>query len=308
MRDDDLSASRWYRLTAEIELEVVDAEALRQAASAHIDAMHFVVNTERGQTQDDARAAERREVASDAVAAIGLLADPESVLDQAFIQIGSTTHWVEETERDGSAKTPVPDFASLFAPCKCNGSSCPRCDAFQLTPRSAAVLWRVLVFLADQAFDDVLAHGDTPVDHRVHWMVFDKLPLMTWKRDAIWRRQVARSFDDLAADLETGRPPLPRCLAETLLLHLAILTGEDAVEDGWAGLNGEFRSLPQHAEDFAWTVVEDFLRLDSRFRVLCSNGGAGHDDFGKLHDFYSSTWFAPSGNLQPRDPRRPFRR
>lgn len=68
MRDEDVSAPRCYRITAEIEVAVVDIEGLQQAASAYIDAMHFVVDTERGQTQDDARAAERREVASDAAA------------------------------------------------------------------------------------------------------------------------------------------------------------------------------------------------------------------------------------------------
>ena len=95
MHDEDVSAMRCHRITAEIEVVVVDVESLQEAAS--------------GKAQDNARAAERREVAGDTVAAIELLADPESVLDLDAVRIRSTTHWVEELERAG-------DGASRLSP------------------------------------------------------------------------------------------------------------------------------------------------------------------------------------------------
>lgn len=315
MRDEDVSASRCYRITAEIDLVVVDGEGLKQAALAQIEAMHYVVNTDSGQTEDDARAAERLDVAGNAAAAIELLADPESVLDHASVRICSTTHWVEELTRDDSAKAPVPDFASLFAPCSCDRSSCPRCSGFQLTARSAAVLWRTVTTLADQAFDDVLEHGDLPVGEGTTWMVFDELPRSTWEQDAVWRRQFARSLDDLAGDLEAGRAPFPRCLAEAWALRLAILYAEAAVKDDWAGLDDQFSDLPECPNDLDWMTVADFLLPDDGLLPLYTNHRAGRDGFKgdqvKKHREEKSSqaaWFVPSGGLEPRDPRRPFRR
>jgi len=53
----------------------------------------------------------------------------------------------------------IPDFAALFTACCCRKVSCSACAGFQLTPRTAAVLWSVAQILADHGYDDVEEHG-----------------------------------------------------------------------------------------------------------------------------------------------------
>ena len=54
------------------------------------------------------------------------------------------------------------------------------------------------------------------------WMILDRLPEQTWHLPAWWRRQLARAFDDLALDVEAGRLPRPRCVAEEAALVIAV--------------------------------------------------------------------------------------
>jgi hypothetical protein len=49
---------------------------------------------------------------------------------------------------------------------------------------------------ADAAYDDVGSHGDDPVTRDTGWAVFDEYPPITFRPDAVWRRQAARAFDD----------------------------------------------------------------------------------------------------------------
>jgi hypothetical protein len=106
---------------------------------------------------------------------------------------------------------PVPDFAALFAVCRCGSRSCLECAGYQLTPRTAAVLWSVGQELADHGFDDVEGHGDAEVSSEGNWLLFDRFPRITRSEDAVWRRQASRSFDDLVGDLESGHFPRPTC-------------------------------------------------------------------------------------------------
>ncbi len=68
----------------------------------------------------------------------------------------------------------------------------------------------------DQAYDDVLEHGDEPVDDTGDWAVFNEFPRITWRQNAVWRRQAARSFDDLSDDLAADSWPQPACFSGKL--------------------------------------------------------------------------------------------
>ncbi|MBY4402361.1 hypothetical protein HQO26_13665 [Rhodococcus fascians] len=46
--------------------------------------------------------------------------------------------------------------------------------------------------------------GDDPVDTTEWWYLFDRLTECTHSEPALWRRRIARSFDDLAEDLDAG--------------------------------------------------------------------------------------------------------
>jgi hypothetical protein len=56
-------------------------------------------------------------------------------------------------------------------------------------------------------YDDVAEHGDDPVTDDGTWATLSDYPRITWRQDAVWRRQAARALDDLTADLEAGRAP-----------------------------------------------------------------------------------------------------
>ena len=116
---------------------------------------------------------------------------------------------------------------------------------FQMTPRTAAVLWSVAQILADHSYDDVEEHGSDLLPDRAEWYLFDRYPRLTWSRDTAWRRRAARAYDDLAADLAAGDWPLPTCPAEELALHLILEDAPSAAEHRWAGLDeAAFGSLP----------------------------------------------------------------
>ena len=84
---------------------------------------------------------------------------------------------------------------------------------FSLTDRQRELLRIHAWVCADMAYDDIDERGDDPVDPAQWWYLFDRLPDCTYSQPAAWRRQIARSFDDLAADLGSGQLPPPRTLA-----------------------------------------------------------------------------------------------
>ena len=100
-----------------------------------------------------------------------------------------------------SAPDAFPDFTVLFAVCTCGRRDCEECEAWQLTPRTAAALWVAALVTVDDAYDDIAAYGATAVADADGWSVFDQYPPLTFRQDADWRRRAARSYDDLADDL-----------------------------------------------------------------------------------------------------------
>ncbi|MFJ5984540.1 hypothetical protein [Lentzea sp. NPDC092896] len=309
MVDDDAVAGRRFKVTAQFEVDVADPAALERAALAYIDGMVFALDEDSEQAQEQLRAAERDDVAGDSAAALSLLLDLDAVVDVEGVEVGDAEYSVEA---NGHLRPASPDFAVLFEVCACGRPSCGRCAGFQVTSRTAAVLWRMAGLLADHAYDDVAEYGDDPVTTTVQWSVFDEFPRITWRQNAIWRRQAARSFDDLAEDLAAGRVPQPSCVAEEMALHLMLSC---AAEDGGALLENDFSTLAAHTDDLDWELLREVLFQDNDILELFDPSRDGIEDPDdeqnrdlRMGDYTAPAWFTPFDGLPARDPRRPFRR
>ncbi|MFB7596239.1 hypothetical protein [Streptomyces sp. NPDC056160] len=212
-----------------------------------------------------------------------------------------------------------PDFAALFATeaPHCEDPECEddRCQ-WQLTPRTADLLYTELCVLADQAYDDSEELGDrtvVPDEQEGHWGVFSYLPKLTFAADLQWRRRFARAADDLASDLERGEWPEPTCTAEELALHLAIRDAGDRDIEGDAA--GDHGRLPNHRDDYDFDACSEVFFQDTdvlmlynaRFDGIEDPGGETNQYMG-IGDLRAAAWFEPFLNVDARDPRRGFRR
>lgn len=103
---------------------------------------------------------------------------------------------------------------------------------FWLTDRQRELLQLHACVLADLAYDDIERFGDAPVDPDPSqwWLLFSRLPVCTFAQPAAWRRHVARSFDDLAANIEAGELPRPRTMCEQLALLLILADTAESLE------------------------------------------------------------------------------
>ncbi|HZM81713.1 MAG TPA: hypothetical protein VFC19_38830 [Candidatus Limnocylindrales bacterium] len=203
-----------------------------------------------------------------------------------------------------------PDFAGLFPldQEQLNNDEEDE-DGWRLTPRTADAIYTALCVLADEAYDDVEEHQDAPVDPSDDWMVFDRLPRITWRMEAAWRRQFARAADDLSYDLERGKWPLPTCTAEEMCLHLAI---EDA---GALTESHRHQMLPEHDDDYAWDLCSELFFQDHDVLMLFDPRFDGIEDPENeinqrlgIANLRSADWFQPFNNREARDPDRRFRR
>jgi hypothetical protein len=204
---------------------------------------------------------------------------------------------------DGSGAT-LPNFATLFPIDHSEDAE------WQLTPRTADALHSALCTLADEAYDDIEEHGDQPVQPGdSDWSVFDRLPRLSWRQDAQWRRQVARAADDLTGDLEAGQWPIPRCNAEELCLHLAVEDADGFIEDR------RHVELPKHDNDYDWGMCSEVMFQDHDVLLLDEGWADGIEDPDTevnkatgIGDLRPHNWFRPFNNVEPRDPDRGFRR
>lgn len=211
-----------------------------------------------------------------------------------------------------------PDFAALFAVCTCRRWNCEDCQAWQLTPRTAAALWVAAQLTADETYDDIAEYGDTPVFAVDGWAVFDQYPPLTYGQGGEWRRRAARAFDDLAADLTAGRWPRPGCPAEEMALHLMLDRARDWWIDADAGCGirpEELAVLPGHVDDLDWDGARDALFVDHDILLLFDPGSDGIDDpdcvenrHARIGDYRPAAWFTPFTAADARDPVRGFRR
>ncbi|AHH98600.1 hypothetical protein [Kutzneria albida] len=308
---------RRLKVTAEVLVDVTDPAALKRAALQHIDELSYVVPEGEEEAHERELATERDEVRDDAAAALQAMIDPDLMVPEGKgVDVHGATYWVDHVDEHGQSLPSWPDFTSLFPMCEYGKVGCEDCASSYVIPRTAAVLWSVAGLLADHGYDDVIEHGDDPVDpENGLWSVFDEFPRITWRQDAVWRRQAARAFDDLAADLTAGNWPQLACPAEEMALHLMLEYGESAVNDGWSGLESHFAGLPEHANDLDWDLLSDVLCQDSDILSLFDASLDGIEDpddeqnrYLGMGDYTPNAWFATFDNMNPRDPRRPFRR
>jgi hypothetical protein len=209
-----------------------------------------------------------------------------------------------------------PDFAALFPVCSCGKTTCRRCGDWQLTPRMASVLWTAAQLVADDAYGDVVEHGDEPVAGSA-WAIFDLYPVLTYRQDAIWRRQAARAYDDLTEDLEAGRWPRPRCPAEELALHQCLQHLIDWEQDPEFGPIrwDELEELPAHEGDRDWGGAltglfqdHDILNLYDLDRDGIEDPDSLENQITGMGDYRPAAWFNWFGGHEPRHAARPFRR
>jgi hypothetical protein len=159
-------------------------------------------------------------------------------------------------------------------------------------------------------------HDGNPMRDEGDWPLFDRYPRITWGQDAMWRRQAARAYDDLASDLENGAWPHPTCPAEEMALHMILEDAASAVEDSWTGMDeATLTSLPGHPDDFDRDAMPGVLLQDTDILQLFDPGLDGiedpHDELNvdmAMGDYRPSAWFKAFANMEPRDERRPFRR
>jgi len=218
-----------------------------------------------------------------------------------------------------SVDSPRPDFAALFPvrECDCGREDCEICVGWQFTPHTADLLHMALEIIADEAFDDIEEHGSEPVEREDggDWLFFGRLPRITWNQDSSWRRQVARACDDLAGDIARGDWPTPRNNAEEIVLHLAIESAPDYLEEGEDAGDEEHDALPRHSDDYDWDMCSEVLFQDHDVLMLYDESLDGIEDPGtdanvylRIGDMRPGAWFEYFKNVEPRDPGREFRR
>ncbi|MFF5188772.1 hypothetical protein ACFY30_34240 [Streptomyces sp. NPDC000345] len=202
------------------------------------------------------------------------------------------------------------------------GGADPWCDDWDeeyeeevevLTARTRAVLHLALRELSDEAWQEVPALGDQPLQREAGG-VFGSLPRGTWRQDGHWRRQMARAFDDLAGDCASTVDVEPRCTGEEMALHLGIARAQDLTRNRPRLVSEAVAALPEDRRDFDWDACSDDLFQDHDVLMLFDNTLDGIEDPSNgIHqamgmvNLAPNEWFAPFDPDQGRGPDRGFR-
>ncbi|MGW1562873.1 hypothetical protein ACWCQ1_41185 [Streptomyces sp. NPDC002144] len=181
-----------------------------------------------------------------------------------------------------------------------------------LTARTRAVLQLALQQLSEQAWQEVAALGDQPVERNAGGL-FGALPRLTWHQSSTWRRQMARTFDDLAADCTSGGAVEPRCTGEEMALHLGIARAQELTRNRPRLVADTVADLPVDRADFDWDACSDLLFQDHDVLMLFDESLDGieqpdneiHQSLGMVN-LAPQEWFAAFDPDQARDPDRGF--
>ncbi|MEV6182270.1 hypothetical protein [Streptomyces sp. NPDC052015] len=183
----------------------------------------------------------------------------------------------------------------------------------ELTARTAAVLRAALDELSEQIWQDVAAVGDAPLG-RVQGRVLGSLPPITFGQDQQWRRQMARCFDDLAADLAETGTVRPLCTGEEMALHLGIDRAKSLTRNRPRLVAEIVEGLGEDSRDFDWDWCSTVLFEDHDVLMLFDASLDGIEDRGNeinqalgLANLAAADWFKPFRPRQARDPDRGFR-
>ncbi|MGW0950012.1 hypothetical protein ACWD4O_46880 [Streptomyces sp. NPDC002623] len=121
----------------------------------------------------------------------------------------------------------------------------------------------------DQTWQEVSTLGDQPAQRSTGGL-FGSLPRVTWHQDGLWRRQMARSFDDLAADCSSSAEVEPRSTGEEMALHLGIARAQDLTRNRLRLVRDTVAGLPEDRADFDWGAGSDVLLRDHDLLMLFS--------------------------------------
>ncbi|MEV7144665.1 hypothetical protein [Streptomyces tauricus] len=183
----------------------------------------------------------------------------------------------------------------------------------ELTARTAAVLRAALEELSAQIWQDVAAAGDAPLG-RGEGRVLGSLPPITLHQDRQWRRQMARCFDDLAADLAKDGAVRPLCTGEEMALHLGIDRAKSLTHNRPRLVAQTVAGLDEDSQDFDWDWCLSALFEDHDVLMLFDASLDGIEDSGNeinqalgMANLAAAQWFAPFRPTQVRDPARGFR-
>ncbi|GHE51143.1 hypothetical protein [Streptomyces capitiformicae] len=186
-------------------------------------------------------------------------------------------------------------------------------DGGILTARTRIVLLLALQDLSDQAWEEAAALGDEPLPRGAGGL-FGALPPVTLRQDATWRRHMARTFDDLAADLSSEAEFEPRCTGEEMALHLGIARARHLTHNQPRRVRDSVENLPEHRRDFDWEACSDLLFQDHDVLMLFDNSLDGIEDGDSqvsqalgVINLAAQDWFDAFDPEQARDPARGFR-
>ncbi|MEW2435994.1 hypothetical protein AB0952_17845 [Streptomyces caniferus] len=183
----------------------------------------------------------------------------------------------------------------------------------ELTARTAAVLRVALEELSEHLWQDVAAVGDAPLG-RGEGRVLGLLPPITFHQDQQWRRQMARCFDDLAAELAETGTVRPGCTGEEMALHLGIDRAKALTRNRPRLVAETVEGLGEDRRDFDWDWCSTVLFEDHDVLMLFDASLDGIEDSGNeinqtlgLANLAAADWFVPFRPGQARDPDRGFR-
>lgn len=194
-----------------------------------------------------------------------------------------------------------------------------------LTPQAAQLLAVAADELAEQGYADVLHYGDRLFereDDAEDWewgeSFLGRLPPVCDGQGAAWRLAMVRSVEDLAGDLRGWRAPIPTTTSEELAFHLIVGHAKvllDYLEDeetarGY-GLPRADQFTARHRQWDALTEAflqdEDVLyHYDQGLQQVVTDPEHPANKQLGIGDLRPRAWFAPFGNVRPREAARGF--
>jgi hypothetical protein len=169
-----------------------------------------------------------------------------------------------------------------------------------LPPFVAGLLGVAGRLLAVLAYRDAFVLGDKGLNRRsakAKATVFAHLPAGCDRQGRAWRLAWARCLDDLAADLEAGRAPLPRCTGERWALQIMADRAPFLLARSDAELAELGVAVPADEEDWRppyWDgVLEAFTVDDAAYSIPDAHGGVDGDEVEEEAEEPDGGWEAP---------------
>lgn len=216
------------------------------------------------------------------------------------------------------AISPTPDFNALYpTPEAFTTAYKNRDDTHEVTVRQAAALYYTALHLADATYQEIanLRSGNRPPKggYLTQW------PKRTHRFTNTWRKNAARTFNDHADDLASGRFPTVTCAADAISLSILIQETDFRMSTGFADTITTIRDLPETiirnpngtTTSFDTPVTPPSVTFDSIAEELYEDGDEFDPEDISVETDYDDpdAWFEPLfDDIEPRDPDRGHRR